>query len=99
MSLESTLKEYCTVENSACTANSRRIRTQVAIAGSDEPVFAAGWRNPAASSRLDWPRSTSKSWLKIGCLGMRLSAEAICCCSSVEGEQTFRTLTFTLGAG
>src|SRR5262249_3644285 len=51
------------------------------------------------SARLDCPRSTSKSWLKSGCFGIRLKADAICCCSSADGLQTLSTFTLTLGGG
>ena len=32
----SVLNEYCTVENSACTENSRRMRTQLAVSSPEE---------------------------------------------------------------
>ncbi len=100
MSFESRLKEYCTVENMACTANSRRMRTQVATAGSEDVcTFDPGCRNPGGSSRLDFPRSTSKSTPNSGWRGTRARAEAISFCSSAEGEHTFSTFTFTLGGG
>src|SRR6266576_750591 len=97
--LPSLLNEYCTVEKMACTENSRRSRTQEATEGSSESwALWPACRNPApAAVRLDRPRATSKSWENNGCLGTRASAEAISFCSSAEGEQTFRTFTFTVG--
>ena len=96
MFLPSLLKEYCTVENSACIENSRRSRTQFATEGSsDNWALCPACRNPGDSARLDRPRATSKSWLNSGCLGTRDNAEEISFCSSAEGVHTFSTFTFT----
>src|SRR5581483_8655593 len=46
---------------------------------------------------MERPRSISKSWLKEGFCGKCARAEAISCWSSLEGEHTFSTLTFTGG--
>src|ERR1700722_4399180 len=96
--LGSVLKEYCTVENIACTENSRRMRTQLATPGSEDICEPdPGCRNPGPTSRLDLPRSISKSAPNSGSLGTAASAEAISRCSSAEGVHTFRTFTLTWG--
>ncbi len=86
------------VENIAAPENSWRIRTQAAVsepgAGDALPPVC---RMFVFSSSVERPRSTSKSGLNEGCFGMRERADAICCCSSAEGAQTFRTLTLTCG--
>src|SRR5512146_2331599 len=79
----STLKEYWVLVNGDCAVNSRRMRTQ---------------RAAGVCGAVDRPRATSKSAAKAGCRGMRASAAAICFCSSVEGAQTFSTLTRTGGS-
>src|SRR5437879_9451592 len=96
--LGSLLNEYCTVENRACTENSRRIRTQFATPGSEDICEPEpGCRNPGPTSRLDLPRSISKSAPNKGCFGIRARAEAISFCSSGEGEHTFSMFTLTCG--
>src|SRR5882724_13190852 len=98
MFLGSLLNEYCTVENSACTENSRRIRTQLETPGSEDICEPdPGCRNPGPTSRLVRPRSISKSAPNSGCLGTRARAEAISFCSSGDGEHTFSMFTLTCG--
>src|ERR671924_1996196 len=74
------------------------MRTHLAESESEEtwPAWPA-CKKPGFSSSVDRPRAISKSWLKSGCLGTRARAEAISCCSSEDGEQTFSTLTLTCG--
>src|SRR5450432_69318 len=94
----STLKEYCTVEKSAWTANSRRERTQSAEVGSAEKrALGPASTNPGLSVNVVRPRDTSKSSVNRGLLGMRAKASAISFWSSADGEQTLSILTFTCG--
>jgi len=100
MLLGSTLNEYCTVLNSACTENSRRILTQVATEESaDICALSPACRNPGLSDNVVRPRSTSKSGLNSGCFGTLDRAAAISFCSSGEGVHTFSMLTLTWGDG
>src|SRR5579863_6761453 len=91
--LGSLLNEYCTVENVACTENSRRRRTQSAVPESEANcALSPACRNVGLSPRLERPRSTSKSGPKSACLGTRLNAETISCWLSAEGEHTLSIL-------
>src|SRR5437016_13235135 len=94
--LVSALEDYCTLLKSDCTENSRRMRTQAAVMGSDESSAPCpAWISCALSERLERPRATSKSGLNRGCLGTCDNAAAISFCSSAEGVHTFSTLTLT----
>src|ERR1035441_5701169 len=100
MFCESILKEYCTEENKACTANSWRMRTHSAVGVLEEPwAPEPGCRKVGGCSRVERPRSTSKSGPNRGCLGTRAKAEAISFCSSGEGVQTLSRFTLTFGWG
>src|SRR6516162_1827407 len=91
MFLPSLLNEYCTVENRACSENSRRMRTQLATDGSSEScALCPACSKHADSDRLERPRATSKPLLNKGCLATRASAAEISFCSSDEGVHTFR---------
>ncbi len=103
----SRLKEYCTVEKVNPLGKSCRMRTNSATACCDEMCavpFQAPITAPAAASGLAFgssterPRSTSKSGLNEGCMGMRLSVDEISSFSAGDGVQTFSTFTLTCGA-
>src|ERR1017187_4100517 len=94
----SLLKEYCTLEKSACTESSGRMRTYLATDGSPATwPLCPGCRKFGMSLKVERPRDTSKSEPNNGPLGTRASAAAISFCSSAEGEHTFSMLTFTCG--
>src|ERR1700733_14033013 len=96
--LASALNEYWTVENVACTENSLRMRTQLAVSElSLIWAVAPACRKLGWASRLERPRATSKSVPNNGCLGTFDRAEAISCLSSGDGEQTFSMFTLTCG--
>jgi hypothetical protein len=100
----SRLNDYCAVENVSPLGKSRRMRTNSASACSDEFAGAAAALvipgiGLAFGSSTDRPRSTSKSGLNDGRLGIRANADEISCCSADDGEHTFRTFTLTWGFG
>ncbi len=98
MFLSSWLKEYCTVENMACTENSRRMRTQVAEAAPDVTCAVSPLLQERRLLVKDGASAIDLEILgKSGCLGIWAKAEASCCCSSGDGEQTFNTISFTWG--